>query len=162
MPSNTNRRRRWRGLARARAWRGGRAWTPRDTKPSAGFTLLEVLIAFLIAALALGVLFRGAVEGQATSRTAFRYEEALSRARSHLAAMDAAGPPRAGDQQGDDGGGFRWRLRITPLQAAAPGVNGLAPMMFAVRVAISWEADGRERTVQLDTRRLGVAPPRPP
>ena len=126
-----------------------------------GFTLLEVLVAFLIAALALGVLFRAAVEGQTESGIAARYQEALSRARSHLAA-EAAGPPRAGDQSGDDGGGFRWRLRTVQLQEGAPTPNGPAPALFAVGVAVSWAAGGRERSVQLDTRRVGLAPPKPP
>ena len=129
---------------------------------AAGFTLIEVLVAFLIAALALGVLFRGAVEGQAAAGTAARYQEALSRARSHLAAAEAAGPPSAGDQQGDDGGGFRWRMRTVPLQAGAAAAGGPAPALFAVSVAVSWQADGRERAIQLDTRRLGTAPPPPP
>lgn len=127
-----------------------------------GFTLLEVLIAFLIAALALGVLFRSAVEGQTAANVGARYAEALSRARSHLAATDAAGPPRAGDQGGDDGGGFHWRVRTTPLREGRPGPGGFAPALFAVSVAVSWTADGRERAVQLDTRRVGLAPPRPP
>ena len=129
---------------------------------SSGFTLLEVLIAFLIAALALGVLFRGAVEGQAASSVSARYAEALTRARSHLAAAEAAGPPRAGDQSGDDGGGFRWRLRTSPISEGVPGPNGVTPMLFSMSVAVAWTAAGRERAVQLETRRLGIAPPKPP
>lgn len=124
--------------------------------------MLEVLIAFVIAAMALAVLFRGAVEGQAAGAVAARYTEALSRARSRLAAVEAAGPPVAGDQQGDDGSGFRWRVRTTLLQAGAPGQAGVAPALYAVGVAVAWTADGRERSVQLDTRRLGAAPPPPP
>ena len=127
-----------------------------------GFTLLEVLVAFLIAALALGVLFRAAAESEASAGASARYAEALSRARSRLAAVDGAGPPVAGDQQGDDGGGYRWRVRTTPLQTGAPAASGLAPMLFGVSVAVSWQAGGQERSVQLDTRRLGVAPPRQP
>ena len=127
-----------------------------------GFTLLEVLIAFLIAALALSVLFQGAVQSRAAVGIAARYGEALSRARSHLAALDAAGPPRAGDQQGDDGGGYRFRARTAPLETGAARPGGAAPMLFSVAVSVSWETDGRTRTVQLDTRRLGAAPPRPP
>ena len=138
-----------------------------STRNDRGFTLLEVLIAFIIAALALGILFRGAVEGQAAGSVAARYAEALSRARSRLAAFDAAGPPAAGDQQGDDGGGFRWRVRTTLLMAGQPapaglGGAGLAPALFTVGVAVSWSEGGHERAVQLDTRRLGALPPAPP
>jgi len=127
-----------------------------------GFTLLEVLIAALIAAMSLAVLFRGTVEGQAAGSIAARYTEALSRARSRLAALDAVGPLAAGDQQGDDGGGFHWRVRITPLAAGQPSATELPPALFTVNVSVSWTTDGRDRVVQLDTRRLGNAPPRQP
>lgn len=127
-----------------------------------GFTLLEVLIAFLIAALALAVLFRGAAESQASAAAAARYQEALSRARSRLAAIEAMGAISAGDQQGDDGGGFRWRVRTSPVLAGAATATTPAPMLFAISVAVSWQAGGRERAVQLETRRLGLAPPSAP
>lgn len=127
----------------------------------AGFTLLEVLIAFLIAAGALTMLFRATVEGQSNATVAAQYQEALSRARSRLAAVEATGAIVAGDQQGDDGGGFRWRVRTTPVLTGAPSA-GPAPVLLAVSVAVSWTLAGRERTVQLDTQRLGAAPAPPP
>ena len=136
-----------------------------------GFTLLEVLIAFVIAALALGVLFRAAAESRAGTAVAAAYQEALARGRSRLAVLDA-GPLRAQDGQGDDGGGFRWRVRVAPLRAgvvqgeaggqAGGQARGEAPMLFAVEVDVSWTVDGRERSVRLETRRLGAAPPAPP
>ena len=131
------------------------AWRARGEQ---GFTLLEVLVAFLIAALALGVLFRGAVEGQASAAVAARYQEAISRARSRLAALDAT-PPVPGDQQGDDGGGYRWRVRTT-LLGTAPGDP--PPALYGIAVAITWSTGGQDRVFQLNTRRLGTAPPAPP
>lgn len=128
----------------------------------AGFTLLEVLVASIIAALALGVLFRSAVDSQTSVAAAAQYQEALSRARSRLAALDAAGAPRAGDESGDDGGGYRWRVRTAPLAAGAARPNGVAPQLFTVSVVVSWGAGGQARSVQLDTRRLGLAPPPAP
>jgi prepilin-type N-terminal cleavage/methylation domain-containing protein len=89
-----------------------------------GFTLLEVLVAFAIAALALTVLFRASGSGLAATQAAARYQEAVVRARSHLAALsrDAALP--IGEAEGDDGGGFRWRLRVTPVATATPAAPG--------------------------------------
>ena len=58
----------------------------------AGFTLLEVIVAFAIASLALVGLFQAGSGGVFAVDTAARAEEALQRAQSHLAAVgrDAA------------------------------------------------------------------------
>src|ERR1700712_52884 len=93
---------------------------PRD----AGFTLLEVLVAFVIAALALGVLFQGAMEGLGAVHLADRTTEALSRARSHLAAVGHGIPLRTQTQQGEDGSGFSWSLAIRPLESAPLSQGG--------------------------------------
>jgi general secretion pathway protein I len=134
-----------------------------------GFTLLEVLVAFVIAALALSVLFRGALTGLRSAEISGPYQEAVSRARSHLAAVGRSGPLIAADQQGDDGGGFHWDVRVAPRSTATPAVGG-APagevgprvILYGVRVTISWRSDGGERRVQLDSDRVGLAAPPPP
>lgn len=127
-----------------------------------GFTLLEVLVAFVIAAGALAVLFRATVEGQAAGATAARYQEALSRARSRLAAVEGT-PLLAGERGGDDGGGYRWRMRVSLLAEGGPVRNGpQLPALYAVAVAVAWGEGPGARTVQLETRRLGPSPPRAP
>ncbi|MFC7739021.1 prepilin-type N-terminal cleavage/methylation domain-containing protein [Roseomonas sp. GCM10028921] len=125
----------------------------------AGFTLLEVLVAFLIAAMALAVLLHTAVEGQIAAEAAARYQEGLSRARSRLAATEAV-PLQPGDRQGEDGGGYRWRVRISLLAEGAPAREGPpAPALYSISVAVAW---GSGRSVQLETRRLGLSAPRAP
>ena len=148
-------------------------------RPNGGFTQLEVLIAFIIAAIALGVLFGGAVEGIRATRVAIGYEEAVARARSHLAASSVA--PAAGDQNGDDGSGFRWRVQIrlidraqpqppvggtaepallAPRPAPAPAAD-LAIGLYAITVWISWREGGQTREVRLDSERLYPLSARP-
>ena len=78
-----------------------------------------MLIAFVIAALALGVLYDAGVSALRAARAASRYEQAVARARSHLALAVHASPLVAGDWQGDDDGGFVWHLRVTPLASTA-------------------------------------------
>ena len=122
------------------------------TQDERGFTLLEVLVAFVIAALALGVLFRGTLGGLRTAQVASRYEEAVTRAQSHLAALTAGGLT-PGDRQGEDGNGFHWRVRIAPVGLTDTGSSAL----YAVNVSVSW-MDGSRRSVELDSERIGLAP----
>ena len=137
----------------------------RDPRRERGFTLLEVLVAFIIAALALAALFSGGLGGLRAAATSGRYLEAVSRAESHLAAATTGDALAASDRQGDEGAGFHWHVRIAPAQVAAPdpGAPGKPVLtLYTVSSAISWGEDGRTRTVQLDTQRVGAAPPARP
>lgn len=124
------------------------------------------MVAFVIAALALGALTQGAAGGLQSARVAAHTQEALSRAKSHLAVLDVA--LRPGEQQGDDGGGFAWRVLVMPVATAAPGRDGVDPpragraMLYRATATVSWTTDGGRRSVALTTTRLGVAPPEPP
>ena len=75
-----------------------------------GFTLLEVLVAFVIAAVALSLLARAAIDGVRAAHLSGQYAEALARARSHLEGLQM--PPVPGDFQGDEGVGFHWHLHV--------------------------------------------------
>jgi general secretion pathway protein I len=124
-----------------------------DPTAEAGFTLIEVLVAFVIAIVALSVMVHAAVDGLRGATMSGRYQEAMARARSHLAAVGDA--PAASDRQGDEGDGFHWHVRIAPITTAALAQHGQATLL-AVSVAISWAG----RSVQLDSERLvagGVA-----
>jgi general secretion pathway protein I len=130
-------------------------------KPSErGFTLLEVLVALAIAGLALVGLFAAGSGGLFAAATAARAEEALERAQSHLAAVGRDAALLPADSAGDDGGGYRWHLRVRPLASRTlSAVNGvLGPTttttLYEVDVVISWREGGRERRVALRTLRL--------
>jgi len=128
--------------------------------PSGGFTLIEVVVAMAIAGLALVGLFRAGSTGLFAVDSATRVQQAVERAQSHLDALGRAGAIAPGETEGDDGAGYRWRLRVRPLEArpAAPQSEpGSAMTLLDLEVTISWRAWGRERSVVLDTRRLGTA-----
>src|SRR5260370_13246662 len=126
-----------------------------------GFTLLEVVVAFAIAALALVGLFRAGSGGLFAVDTAARAEEAVQRAQSHLAAVGRDAALVEGELTGDDGGGYRWALRVSPptsRQSLAPErVSSATPPLFHVQVAISWPGHEGARSVVLRTLRLGPA-----
>jgi general secretion pathway protein I len=129
-----------------------------------GFTLLEVLVAFLIAALALVVLYQAGLTGLVSTQAASQYEQAIARARSHLTIAVHASPLTGGDWQGDDGGGFAWHLRVAPIArtevrpANALTLRGAASFpltLYAVTVWITWHDFGGVREVRLDTEQIG-------
>src|SRR5579862_918992 len=134
-----------------------------SVRQSGGFTLLEVVIALAIAALALVVLFRAGGDGLFAVSTASRAEEAVQRAQSHLAALGRDAPLLAGQSDGDDGGGYRWHLRVAPAAHwQLPGPAGSAAALttlYDVEISVSWRGNGHDRAVTLRTERVGTSGP---
>jgi len=130
------------------------------TSSDSGFTLLEVVVALAIAALAIVGLFQAASGGLLAVNTAGRVEEAVQRAQSHLAAIGRSAALIQGEFTDDDGGGYRWRLRARPVaarQVVAPDGNPtVTATLFDVEVAISWPGRSGERSVVLKTMRLST------
>lgn len=112
----------------------------------AGFTLLEVMAAFVIATLASLVLYESAFTGAAQGSTAASYEQAVVRAQSRLASIGPLTSLMPTQTSGDDGGGFKWRLQITAEAADGQGLT-----LYDVQVT---ETFG-QRSVILRTKRLG-------
>jgi hypothetical protein len=105
-------------------------------------------------------LYDAGLSALRAARTASRYEQAIARARSHLTLAVHANPLLAGDWQGDDGGGFIWHLRVTPLAStAARSINTMTlrgsasfPVtLYALSVWIAWREGGTSREVRLVT-----------
>ena len=125
---------------------------------TSGFTLLEVIVAVVIATVALLGMFEAASGGLMAAETAGRVEEAVERAQSHLAALGRGEALVQGDLSGDDGAGFHWDIEVRPV-AARPAL-GLrqppGPSLYTVAVTISWHEGRRRKAVVLNTLRLGA------
>ena len=105
----------------------------------AGFSLLEVLVAFVIMALSLGALYqaiggnvRGIAQADRLMRAALLAEGLLARHR----AIPAGGLDESG--QSDDG--LRWSYRAEPYLLPQPSPQGWP--LYQVRVSIEWPATG--------------------
>ena len=131
-----------------------------------GFTLLEVLIALIISGIALATVFRAASENIHATGAAARYQEAVSRARSHLDGTSAN--LVFGEQEGDDGGGFHWRTVVRPLDSTGKqdsagkpvgATDSLVVTLCAITVWINWREGTHGRTVRLDSERLLTSAP---
>jgi general secretion pathway protein I len=130
-----------------------------------GFTLLEVLVALVIASGALIALSQGAGASLSLSRGANRLDQAVTRARSHLAVAEH-GPLFSSETGGDDGGGFRWRTFVRPaetitatrLASATPAGRPLPRLtLFTITATISWSEGGADKAVSVATQAFGPA-----
>lgn len=120
---------------------------------SAGFTVVEVLVALAIVALAFGVAFRdlsGALDQLGGS---YRSTQALSVAESLLDRVGFDIPLQGGGDSGVTREGYDWAVETQPY--VPPTGPVAAPLMgYLVTVTIGWKERGNSRQVRLNTLRL--------
>jgi general secretion pathway protein I len=135
----------------------------RASSSARGFSLLEVLVAFVILSLVGTALF-GMFSGALTNvGAADDYSRAVLVAESVLADAAGAQPLRETSQSGTtDNGRIAWTTRVTPYAApqVAPeveqGSQVMAMRMFRVVAEVTFPAaSGKPRTFVLATLRLG-------
>lgn len=119
---------------------------------AAGFTLLEVIVAFAIAALALGLLMQAGSSGLFAVDAATRLNQAVELAQSHIAAFGQSGVVTLGKTAGSDVDGYHWEVLARPLAG-----GGGAQTLYDLQVTISWRNGRRDRSVVLETRKIGPA-----
>ena len=120
---------------------------------SRGFSLIEVVVALAILALALGSLMQlfGAAARSATL-TGER-NQALALAESRLALLSAETVLTEGESSGTFDEKYRWRVRVAPFEEdAAEERRPLRPLL--VSVAVSWGEGAVERRLSLTGVRL--------
>ena len=135
-------------------------WRTIDAEPpqgEAGFTLVEVIVAFAILALALGVLMFIISDGIQRSAQAELAAEAASLAQSLLAQAAAETPLRSGERAGQFDDRRRWRLRTEPYAGAGDPQGAIGA--YRVTAEVFWHDDTRERSLALSTLRLGPREP---
>jgi general secretion pathway protein I len=126
----------------------------------AGFTLIEVIIAFALLALALTLLL-GSLSGAAKQiRRADDSGRATLHAQSLLAQVGAGEALLPGREQGEfDNGRYRWTLDISPyadpLKRATPLLDPSAPRLLELRLVVAW---GETVDQRLQWRTLRLAP----
>ena len=119
-----------------------------------GFTLLEVLVAFAILALSLGVLMQVFATGLRTTVIAEEYTQAAMYAESILAAVGADEALSEGEEAGRINDIFSWRSTVQPYVSEDLEEEELRMDAYRVAVEVSWEGSGRGRSVVLETLRV--------
>ena len=124
-----------------------------------GFTLIEILVAFVITAMGLGALYGLASTGLATEGATSRYSRALLIAQSALddVGVETALIPGTSTRRVDDVYRQETVIRARPdLLRGDAAVS--APYPYDISVKVIWREGKRSRSVDLSTIRLGPAP----
>jgi prepilin-type N-terminal cleavage/methylation domain-containing protein len=118
-----------------------------------GFTLVEILVAFAVAVVALGALYDIYATGLRSTTGSEKYGNAILLAESGLDAL-TAGPLIPIDTT-DRIGGYERRISVRPRPDFASTPTRLAVFPYEVEVQVAWREGVRERAVSLSTVRLG-------
>ncbi|CAN5495328.1 N/A [soil metagenome] len=136
-----------------------------------GFSLLEVLVAFVILGLVLGSLMNIFSGGLRNVGRSGEYQRAVLLAQSKLASVGIETPLKESESNGEFDSTFRWQTSIRPFleptpppEPVVPGLAGApaAPMpaivlpvnLLEVEVKVLWGANDQSRVVTLKTLRI--------
>jgi general secretion pathway protein I len=122
-------------------------------RPAAGFTLLEILVAFTLLATVFSVLLRVFSSGVQGIAITAQYEQATALARSLLLTTDVD-TAAAGMIQGEFENGFRWWREIAPYQRQHAEDQPQTRGLYHIAVEVNWQSPLGGRSVRLDTLRL--------
>ncbi len=138
-----------------------RARMRRPASRQGGYTLIEVIVAFALLALALGLLL-GTLSG-ATRQVRWSADagRAALHAQSLIDQMGVGRPIRAGRDDGEfEDGRYRWTMEITPWEdpdippdAPLP-VNNNGNRLYEIALAVQWGEGGTGENLHLRTLRL--------
>ena len=123
-----------------------------------GFSLLEVIAATLLLAIAFAALMKVAGASIALTRNADDHSQAALWARSLLDTVDITTPLQPGNSEGRFNDQYRWHLVVTPWspQGAA---DANAPMrVVKLELDVFWGTRPRERVAHFSTLRA-LSPP---
>lgn len=102
-----------------------------------GFSLLEVIAAILLLAIAFAALMKVAGGSMNLSSRAAEISRADMWAQSKLDGLGVAEPVRAGDDKGDFDLDYRWRMRVTRwTEPSVPADSTLT--LYRVELDVQW------------------------
>ncbi len=122
-----------------------------------GFSLLEVIAAIMLLAIAFTALMKVAGASISLTHNAAEHSEAAMWARSLLDSAFVGEPIRPGISSGRFDSQYRWQLDVTPWNA--PGAAGpAAPLrLYQLDLAVMWGPAVHPRSAHFRTLRLSAA-----
>jgi general secretion pathway protein I len=126
-----------------------------------GFSLLEILIAFSILALSLGILLKIFSAGVNTALVAEDYTAAVQIAESLMAKTGVETPLQVYQASGLENEKYHWLVEVSPYEFNPEQVDltAITAEIFKVKVIVSWGDDNaNDRQVELTTLKLFKKP----
>lgn len=122
-----------------------------------GFTLLEVLVAFVVMGLVVGTLLQLFGASMRSVALSDEYSFAVQVAESRLAAVGSEIKVEQGDVAGEEkGSGYHWNVSMEPLKADEKTEKlQVALQMYRVDVAVTWKSSEKPREFHLSSLRFG-------
>lgn len=122
-----------------------------------GFSLLEILVAFSILAISLGILLKIFSSGINTAMVAEEYTVATQIAESLMAKTGIEEPLVVGENSGTEVEKYYWRVTVENISNPANDEESDdAAELLAVQVIVEWGDDDRSRRViELNTVKTG-------
>jgi len=119
-----------------------------------GFSLLEILVAFSILAISLGILLKIFSSGINTAVIAEEYTVATQIAESLMAKTGIEEPLVEGETSGTRDYKFHWQVKVETLPNSSAD-NKILELM-AVQVIVHWDSGNQnQRIVELNTLKIG-------
>lgn len=118
-----------------------------------GFSLLEVVAATLLLAIAFTALLKVAGGSIQLTHNADDHSQAAMWARSLLDTVDITTPLQAGRTEGRFDDNYRWRLVVTPW-GPAPAGQDVSIRVMKLDLDVIWGPSLRERSAHFSTLRV--------
>ena len=122
-----------------------------------GFSLLEILIAFSILAISLGILLKIFSAGINTALVSEDYTAAVQIAESLMAKTGLESPLQAGEDSGTENEKYEWQVLVTPYLFNPDNLDEMTitTTLFKVKVIVNWDIEKtKRRQIELTTLKL--------
>jgi general secretion pathway protein I len=124
-------------------------------KRARGFTLIEVVVAFMLLSVVLVTVFEIFSRGLARAGELDDYAQALVIAQAQLALVGVEAPIAEGATAGDEEGRYRWSVSIARSAEGPEKPTQGGYQLYQVESRVTWQtASGVERAISLATLQL--------
>lgn len=116
-----------------------------------GFSLLEVLVAFTIAAMSLGILFQIYAKGTTSAILGGEYAQAIAIAESKLAELGISEDLEISERTGSENDKYNWHIISQDYIEDSPSDFISNFSLKEITVEVYWDSQRNRRSIKLHT-----------